>query len=190
MPAGETGNDGRGDALRIDTVEVASGLVGLVHCPGRSGTDGTGQRWQRDLNEDLAALEAWGATVVVSLLEVHEFEALGVPEFAAAVRARRFAWHHVPIPDMQTPGPVAAAAWQRSGRHVLQALNRGERVVFHCAAGLGRSGMLVAKLLADLGMPPPEAIALVRRRRPGAIETAAQEAFVADSAPFTQMESS
>ena len=77
-----------------------------------------------------------------------------------------------------------AAAWTRDGRAILDGLARGERIVIHCAAGLGRSGMIAAKLLAAFRMPPAEAIAIVRRVRPGAIETAAQEAHVLDGPPI------
>jgi ADP-ribosyl-[dinitrogen reductase] hydrolase len=56
----------------------------------------------------------------------------------------------------------------------------GERrhVLLHCMGGLGRSGMVAARLLVELGEEPRTAIQRVRAARPGAIETAAQEAYV------------
>ena len=51
-------------------------------------------------------------------------------------------------------------------------------------AGLGRSGMIAAKLLTACGAEPAEAIGLVRRARPGAIETPAQEAYVLREPPL------
>ena len=44
--------------------------------------------------------------------------------------------------------------------------------------GLGRSGMIAARLLVELGEEPRAAIQRVRQVRPGAIETAAQEDYV------------
>ena len=44
--------------------------------------------------------------------------------------------------------------------------------------GLGRSGTIAACVLAARGVEPGRAIELVRAARPGAIENAAQEAFV------------
>jgi protein-tyrosine phosphatase len=64
------------------------------------------------------------------------------------------------------------------------ALLRGDKVLVHCAAGLGRTGMLVARLLVDAGLSPAEAIARVRRARPGTIETRAQADFVASDRLF------
>lgn len=159
----------------------SGGMLGLCHCPGRSGIDGQGRRWRRDLAADLAAIDAWGATAMLTLIESREFVTLGVPSFATAVRGYRFTWHHVPIPDMRAPQAQTLQAWQESGSAVLAALRRAERVLVHCAAGLGRSGTMAAKLLVEFGVPPVEAIGRVRAARPGTLETAEQEAFVLDT---------
>ena len=170
--------------LHIDSVSAPTGgEIGMTHCPGRSSVDAAGLRMQRNLNTDVSAIEAWGATVVVTLLESTEFATYGVPALAAAMRHRSFTWHHVPIPDMAAPDARSLSAWAKAEPDVLAALARGSRVLFHCAAGYGRTGTVTAKLLVDMGMAPEEAIALVRRR-PGAIETPAQEAFVADRRRF------
>jgi hypothetical protein len=48
----------------------------------------------------------------------------------------------------------------------------------HCKGGLGRAGMMAARLLVELGVAPEQAIRDVRCARPGAIETPAQLALV------------
>jgi protein-tyrosine phosphatase len=53
-------------------------------------------------------------------------------------------------------------------------------VVVHCWGGLGRSGTIAAACLVARGAGAEEAIAAVRAARPGAVQTAAQELFVAD----------
>ena len=165
--------------LVINAVAMPSGgLLGMSHCPGQSGVDGGGRQWAGVLEADLQTIQAWGASAVLSLVEPHEFARLGVPDFAQAIASTPLQWWPVPITDMATPGHATLAAWRAHGPALLQALNSGQRVLVHCAAGLGRTGMLVAKLLVLNGVSADEAIDQVRRARPGTIETEAQADWV------------
>lgn len=165
--------------LQVDWIALPSGgHIGMTHCPGRRGRDGSGRLWERNLSADLQTLADARVQALVTLIEEREFHKLGVPGLPAEAPSL-FDWHHLPIPDMTPPGASVLAQWQRSGTGLLQTLQGGGRVVFHCAAGLGRTGTVVAKLLADsFGLPPDDAIAQVRQARPGTIETPAQEDFV------------
>ncbi|MBL8670204.1 MAG: dual specificity protein phosphatase family protein [Alphaproteobacteria bacterium] len=172
-------------SLEISALEVPrAGMLGLTHCPGRNHRAADGRHWQRDLAADLAAVEAWGATALLTLLELPEFARLGIADLPAAVGRTRLSWLHLPIPDMQPPGAAFAAAWEPVRSDVLGRLRRGERLVIHCAAGLGRSGTVAAKLLVTFDVPAAAAVALVRRVRPGAVETPAQEAYVRSGPPL------
>lgn len=165
--------------LVINTVALAGGaLLGMSHCPGRCGVDGAGRHWARSLDADLQTIQAWGASIVLSLIEPHEFARLGVPEFALAMARTSLQWLPMPITDMATPGETTLAAWRTQGPALLQALGQGQRVLVHCAAGLGRTGMLVAKLLVLHGVSAEKAIAQVRSARHGTIETEAQAEWV------------
>ena len=121
---------------------------------------------------------AWGAGAVLTLVEDHEFARLGVPEFAAEIRRTRLVWYHMAIPDMSAPGRTFHEAWSRDGARIFRSLCAGEGLLVHCAGGLGRSGMVAAKLLAALGASASHAVAAVRQARPGAIETDGQLDYV------------
>lgn len=170
----------RSHPLRIDAVSAGEtgGLIGITFCPGKCGPSLYDFRWERDLAADLDVIVAWGARAVVTLIEAHEFELLGIPELGAQVLARGIDWHPLPIPDVQPPGEGFEAGWQRSGPVLRNDLLAGQRVLVHCRGGLGRAGTVAARLLVELGVPAVEAIRRVRAARPGAIETTQQEQYV------------
>ncbi|MCO7226739.1 cyclin-dependent kinase inhibitor 3 family protein [Pleionea sp. CnH1-48] len=165
--------------LRIDYVEVTSGgRIGLTFCPGKQGYGLYGGEWQRDLQLDLESVQQWGALHLISLMEVHEFELLGVSQFAEAVKASNLKWHHLPIKDMDIPGDAFEHLWQQVKDDLHQTLAEQGAVVIHCRGGLGRTGMLAARMLIESGVSPEKAILKVRQARPGSIETYAQEEYV------------
>lgn len=171
--------------LRIAEIPIpVSGSLGITHCPGRNRLDSAGCQWKRNLRDDLRDLVAWGAGAVLTLVEDYEFARLGVPGFATEIRRTRLVWYHMAIPDMSAPGAAFDEAWSRDGARVLESLRDGGRLVVHCAGGLGRSGMVAAKLLTALGAPAKHAIATVRQIRPGAIETDGQLDYVLNGPPL------
>jgi atypical dual specificity phosphatase len=99
------------------------------------------------------------------------------PRAHAAARLARYGLVelHLPVADFSPPSPEQI---DRGVAAIADAVARGERVAVHCGAGLGRTGTLLACYLVRQGLDPAEAIARVRAARPGAIETAAQEAAV------------
>jgi protein-tyrosine phosphatase len=106
-----------------------------------------------------------GADVVVCLNEEHEL-ADRYPLYVDWLRAeapRRAIWH--PIPDLHAPGreefaPVLA--------EIVDRVVTGERLIVHCAAGIGRAGTTAVAVLVSLAVPLDEALAHVRRHRPAA----------------------
>lgn len=176
------------DVLALSATEVGadrSGCIGMTHCPGRSRPDARGRTWQRDLAQDVAAIRAAGFGTVLSLVDDAELEALGAAGLARQLKQAGLHGLRFAIPDFGVPDEPAQAVWRDVQAQVLARLKAGQSVLVHCAAGLGRTGTMVAVLLKALGDPPELAIERVRRARPGTIETEAQAHFVHefDSAP-------
>lgn len=163
--------------MRIAEISFGEGKgrLGLTICPGKKDP---ARGWNRDLAEDLAVVRQWGAKAVVTLIEDHEFALLAVPDLGERVAAMGMDWHHLPIRDVDVPDERFEDAWPVSGLAVQNCIDAGECVLIHCRGGIGRTGLVAARLLIERGCRPRDAINRVRAVRPGAIETSAQEAYV------------
>ena len=145
--------------------------MGISMCPGSCDAGLATGPWRRDLDVDIAAIRAFGAQAVLTLIEDSEFDKLHVPRLGEMIEAAGLEWHHLPIIDMDVPDWRFERRWIYSGLRLRRLLQRGGRLVIHCRAGLGRAGMIAARLLVELGVPAAEAISQVRSKRKGAIQT-------------------
>ena len=158
---GPRGRDGGIDTIPLPSTSGALSLCGK-HAIGPDHT---------------AAMARCGATTVVCLVEA--FELIDrYPEYLEWVveeRGSRTIWF--PIPDLHAPGVDAAADLLDD---LVTRLDRGEHLLVHCAAGIGRAGTIATCLLIRLGMTVDDALAHVAAHRPMAgPEVGAQQALVA-----------
>jgi protein-tyrosine phosphatase len=168
------------DPLYIKSVSYpgSTGLIGMTLCPGKQQSFGMSGTWQRDLSSDLAVIRGWGAMRVVTLLEGHELDILGVRDLPLLVTEMGMRWHHLPIRDRDIPDQTFETTWMHLGQELTQSLKQGERILLHCMGGLGRTGTIAARFLIEAGMTADEAITAVRAARRGAIETREQEHYL------------
>lgn len=168
--------------LRIASLPIGTrgGRVGVTFAPGKHQAQAMTGVWARDLDMDLRAIRDWGAETLISLLEPWEFEELEIPSLAARAEAHGLRWLGLPITDGCAPDARLLEPWRQLGPHLVRDLLNGQSVVVHCKGGLGRAGTVGVMLLLDSGAiaTADEAMRAVRAVRPGAIETAEQEAFL------------
>jgi ADP-ribosyl-[dinitrogen reductase] hydrolase len=174
------------NSLQIATIVAGDtmGAIGVTFCPGKKDIDAARGAWDRDLAADLYAIADWNAAAVVTLMEDHELASLAVEELGQAVQAHHLTWFHLPIRDVDIPGEHFEEGWRHDGEAIRALVRAGANVVLHCRGGLGRSGMIAARLLTELGWAPDKAIAAIRHVRPGAIETRSQEQVVMAARPI------
>lgn len=169
--------------MRVHWVEAgASGRVGIRPHP----AGGTA------LREEMRALRASGADILVSLLEPDEALRLELDEEAslAAACGLRFVSH--PIRDHSLPSD--AVAFGALVDELATCVRDGRSVAIHCLAGIGRSSMLGAGVLTALGLDVHAAFeALTRARGLPVPDTVEQrtwvERFVAGRPSFSQQPS-
>jgi ADP-ribosyl-[dinitrogen reductase] hydrolase len=164
-------------------LEPDSGTLGLTICPGKKDR---GRNWNRDLSKDLQAIRDWGATTVVSLIEDQEFKMLGVESLGQDVRRLGMHWLHLPIVDVNIPDSRFESSWAIEGPQLHRRISVGEKILIHCRGGLGRTGLVAARILVERGCLPRIAIHRVRAVRPRAIETPAQENYVNGCKPLKE----
>jgi protein-tyrosine phosphatase len=86
---------------------------------------------------------------------------------------------HEPVEDMTAPT-------QEQLDRVMRAITRANEhhigVGIHCSAGMGRTGVILACYFVNQGLNAKNAIARVRRMRPGSVETDEQADAVAEYA--------
>ena len=173
--------------LFINGVAVpgTKGMIGMTLCPGKVQKNGITGEWSRDLPTDLQAIQDWGASSLVTLMEHHELKAFKVQGLADQIPAD-MVHLSLPIPDGGVPDEAWERSWTEAGPQLRAELSQGKKVVIHCLGGLGRTGTLAARLLVEFGMEPKEAIQAVRKSRPGAIENKTQEQYVLKQKPLPE----
>jgi protein-tyrosine phosphatase len=152
-----------------------AGSILLCACPGRW-AEATHHPPGDTVARDLDRLATAGAVGLLSLVEATELPG-GRDNYAAAVAATGLRWVHLPIRDFGTPDDDFSRGWRSLA--LLDRLFAGENWVIHCRAGLGRTGLVAARLLIEAGSSPAAAIARIRQEHAaGAVETQAQSDYL------------
>lgn len=165
--------------LRIDWVNdmPANGRIGMTFCPGKVQAHAMTGSWLRNLKFDMERLARFGTTDLLGLLEPWELDDLQVPNLAAVARQCGIEYHALPIRDGHSPESSWESMWMQVRPTLLERCQSGKVVIF-CKGGLGRTGLYAAILLQEMGVSPITSVEMVRRVRPGTIETARQLEYV------------
>lgn len=126
---------------------------------------------------ELEELARSGVDVLVSMLVPKEAEAIGLEDEAELCRAAGMEFVSVPVVDHAVPDDTAA--FKERARSIAERVRSGAHVAVHCRMGLGRSPLLVATVLVELGWDVDDAIVALRRARGFAVpETPEQRAWL------------
>lgn len=153
-----------GSGFVIHALPVAGGILALAPMPGRGAS----------YADDLQHLHDWRPALVISMATTPEMVSDGAEMLGSDLQDYGTRWLHLPVKDFGVPDAAVAGKWPLASRAALAALRGGGRVLIHCRAGCGRSGMAALRLMVEAGEPPDAALARLRGVQPRAVETEAQ----------------
>lgn len=142
------------------------GVLFLSVMPGRYGS----------LEEDFKRMKSKGVTRIICLAPLDEVGKKS-PDYYKALVDDKVPW---PVEESLVPDrgiPEDESSFLKTVLQVADWLRKGEKVVVHCGAGIGRTGMFAMCTLAALGISPEAAKQAVRAAGSGP-ETAKQNTFV------------
>lgn len=136
------------------TVELPEDVPGTLYLYSMPG-------WNEPFDTVRDAIVGSNVARVVCLTPDHEVLEKS-PDYARAI-ASGLPWRHVPygVPDFGIPDNPEA--FKEVVTDAAAALRRGENVLVHCAAGIGRTGTFAVAILCQLNVPLSEAHEIVKR---------------------------
>jgi len=115
------------------------------------------------LAHEVSGWRSAGVETVVSLLESSEIDELALSDEPRECQARDIEFISFPIPDYGVPSSLRDA--RVLAERLSARVRSGKAVAIHCRAGIGRSGLVAACVLLDLGIPLTEVFPMLIRAR-------------------------
>ena len=156
----------------IPLKRITAGQLWISHYPGKTGIKD--RLFQAEI--DLLELKKKKIDIVVSLLEKKELETLHVSTLFELIKKHKFTHYYFPIEDKSVPKNNVEL--MRLLNELCTKIHKNKKILLHCNAGLGRSGLIAALICKKLGISKSP-ISYVRKHRPGSIETKDQEKMIA-----------
>lgn len=115
------------------------------------------------LEDEIRSWKMAGVDVVVCLLRDDEIAELDLSLESAFCQSHAIEFLRFPIQDRGIPPNRPEANELING--IAGDLMGGRNVLIHCRAGIGRTGLVAACVLIDLGVDPHQSLQLVSRAR-------------------------
>ena len=115
------------------------------------------------LEDEIASLKQDGVDVLVSCLTPEEVFYMDLKAEPDNCQACGIEFISFPITDRETPESEAITL--EFVQRLAELVKAGKGVAIHCFAGIGRSSLIAACVLVNLGVDPRSAFELIKRSR-------------------------
>ena len=147
---------------------------GVSNCPGKHQNS---LLKKLSLKNDLNSIWNQEINCIVSLITKDELKKLDINDFDKTITEYGFEHYSVEIQDLGIPSTNQLGTFKILTKNIIVAIKTEKKVLIHCSAGLGRSGLfagILVKEMTNINHP----IEYIRKFRKGAIETKEQEEFI------------
>ena len=145
------------DSLALDN---GAKLI-FTPCPGTKGAD---------LSASVDTLQAAGASLIISAMHDEELIKNHAQTLPKECQAREMQWRQLPIIDDRAPEQAFEQVWSQYKDHLVELLKQGQSIAVHCKGGSGRTGLIIALLLIELGWSAQQVVESVQKVRPNALK--------------------
>lgn len=124
--------------------------------------------------DSLKSFKEAGAQAVITMMpmaELIENQADTIPSLCTELG---MGWHHLPVEDGCAPETPFAQAFATQKAILLGLIESGATMVIHCHGGSGRTGLMAAILMLELGYAPAQVKAQIQYIRPKALMSPVQ----------------
>lgn len=139
----------------------SGGRLILTPCPGTKDVP---------LELSVKQLKDAGADAIITLMTSEEMERNHVDELSGVCQLNNLPWFHLPIEDDCAPTDEFETRWAIDKKEVIRLLQSGKTMAIHCKGGTGRTGLMAAILLKEIGTDLSDAMNQVKSLRPNSLK--------------------
>ncbi|RJG47732.1 phosphatase domain-containing protein [Motilimonas pumila] len=133
----------------------------LTPCPGTK---------DASLKQAISELKAAGASGILTMMQSQELAKHQVTELGNETLSQDLMWFHLPVEDDEAPLADFEQAFTQHKAAIIAALKQGQNLALHCKGGNGRTGLVAAILLLEIGVELEQAIAQVQAVKPKSLQ--------------------
>lgn len=156
----------------FDIIELDNGArLLMTPCPGTK-TEG--------VEASMATLKKAGADALITLMQPEEQAGYGILNLEQAATDVGLKWFELPIDDDEKPGSRFETRWQTHKPELLTLLESGKTVALHCKGGQGRTSLVSALLMLEMGYEWGDLKARIQSVKPRALVIEKHLAYLSD----------